>query len=71
MGKARLRPVTPDTVNGPVASRNPPQRRRNRDVRSREYLTQGEVERLIAAAGRNHYAHLIDRITTADAISKK
>ena len=35
----------------------PPKRRRNRDVRSREYLTGTEVERLIAAAGRNHYAH--------------
>ena len=57
MAKAMLRPVTPDTVNGPVALRIPPPRRSNRDVRTREYLTQGEVERLITAAGRNHYAH--------------
>ena len=35
----------------------PPKRRQNRDLRSREYLTLAEVERLIAAAGRNHYAH--------------
>jgi integrase len=36
----------PALVNGTV----PPRRRRNRDVRSREYLTPKEVERLIAAA---------------------
>jgi type 1 fimbriae regulatory protein FimB/type 1 fimbriae regulatory protein FimE len=35
----------------------PPKRRRNRELRSREYLTQTEVERLITAAGQNHYAH--------------
>jgi integrase len=72
MGKPNLALVTPLIVNGPDAPRNtpvplrnselppskvPPKRRRNRDVRSREYFTQAEVERLIAAAGRNHYAH--------------
>ena len=41
----------------PDAPPVPPKRRRNRDVRVREYLTQAEVERLIEAAGRNFYAH--------------
>jgi integrase len=35
--------------------RNPPRKRRNRDVRSREYLTTAEVEKLIKAAGSNRY----------------
>jgi len=39
---------TPNTVNGKV----PPTRQRNKDVRSREYLTQDEVEALMDAAGR-------------------
>jgi type 1 fimbriae regulatory protein FimE len=38
----------PHTVNGKV----PPRRRKNGDVRSREYLTNDEVERLMDAAGR-------------------
>ena len=42
-GKRRTRPTA---VNGTV----PPKRRRNRDVRPREYLTPKEVERLIDAA---------------------
>jgi type 1 fimbriae regulatory protein FimB/type 1 fimbriae regulatory protein FimE len=54
MEKSNLRLVTPAIVNGPDA---PPKRRRNRELRSREYLTQAEVERLIEAAGRNFYAH--------------
>lgn len=36
----------PNTLNGKV----PPPRKRNKDVRSREYLTGDEVERLINAA---------------------
>ena len=36
----------PNTLNGKV----PPPRKRNKDVRSREYLTGDEVERLITAA---------------------
>jgi type 1 fimbriae regulatory protein FimE len=39
---------TPNTVNGKV----PPLRKRNRDVRSREYLTSDEVESLMVAAGK-------------------
>ena len=35
----------------------PPRRRRNAEVRAREYLTDGEVARLIAAAGKNRYGH--------------
>src|SRR5437762_2673497 len=47
------RKVRPTSINGTV----PPRRRRNRDVRPREYLTPKEVERLIAAAkkGRRRY----------------
>ena len=40
----------PAPVNGRVS---PPRRRRNADVRSREYLEQREVTALIAAAGRS------------------
>jgi type 1 fimbriae regulatory protein FimB/type 1 fimbriae regulatory protein FimE len=39
--------ASPNTVNGKV----PPLRKRNKDVRSREYLTPDEVDQLIAAAG--------------------
>src|SRR5947199_3807736 len=39
----------PTLLNGTV----PPPRRRNRDVRPREYLTPKEVERLIAATKRS------------------
>jgi type 1 fimbriae regulatory protein FimB/type 1 fimbriae regulatory protein FimE len=39
---------SPNTVNGKV----PPRRQLNKDVRSREYLTQDEVDALMAAAGR-------------------
>ena len=45
-GRPRRRPTL---QNGTV----PPARRRNRDVRPREYLTPREVERLIAAAKRS------------------
>ena len=48
--------VAPTTVNGKVAHR-PPRRRRNADVRAREYLTDSEVNRLIGAAGKNRYGH--------------
>jgi integrase len=47
--------VAPPTVNGTV--RRPPRRRRNAEVRAREYLTDGEIARLIAAAGENRYGH--------------
>lgn len=40
---------TPIAVNGKV---NPPRRQPNRALRTREHLTPGEVDRLIAAAGK-------------------
>ena len=50
--------VTPTTVIGTVADRrSPPRRKRNAEVRVREYLTDAEVTRLIAAAARNRYGH--------------
>jgi type 1 fimbriae regulatory protein FimB/type 1 fimbriae regulatory protein FimE len=57
MAKAHLRLATPDTVNGSVGFRQPPKRKPNAAFRSREYLTDSEVERLIKAAGDNRYAH--------------
>jgi integrase len=56
MIKSHLALVAPSTVNGTVAKRPPP-RRRNAEVRAREYLTDAEVNRLIAAAGFNRYSH--------------
>ena len=56
MTKSHLALVAPATVNGTVA-RRPPRRRPNAEVRAREYLTDGEVARLIAAAGKNRYGH--------------
>ena len=44
----RTNATTPNTVNGKV----PPLRQRNKAVRSREYLTQDEVDALMAAASR-------------------
>ena len=35
----------------------PPRRKRNAEVRAREYLTDAEIARLIAAAARNRYGH--------------
>ena len=46
MAKARLRRVTPAIVKRTVA----PKRLPNRHLRTREHLTEAEVERLIAAA---------------------
>jgi type 1 fimbriae regulatory protein FimB/type 1 fimbriae regulatory protein FimE len=56
MGKLNLALVTPTIVNGTVV-RQPPRRRRNADVRAREYLTDAEVARLIAAASGNRHGH--------------
>src|SRR5450830_1269316 len=53
MARARLRLVTPATLKRTVAPNRPP----NRDLRTREYLTEAEVERLIKAAGGNRYGH--------------
>ena len=58
MRKPHLALVTPRTVYGTVErSKGPPRRRPNAEVRTREYLTQAEVERLIAVAGDNRHGH--------------
>ncbi|MGB7038516.1 MAG: tyrosine-type recombinase/integrase, partial [Xanthobacteraceae bacterium] len=51
--KARLGLVTPATVKRTVT----PKRRPNKVLRTREYLTDAEVERLMAAAKGNRYGH--------------
>jgi site-specific recombinase XerD len=53
MAKRHLRLVTPATVNRTVA----PKRRPNADLRTREYLTEAEVQRLIKAAAANRWGH--------------
>ena len=53
MAKSRLRLVAPTTVNRTVT----PKRRRNADLRTREYLTEAEVERLLKATRGNRWAH--------------
>src|SRR5262249_47608567 len=51
MAKPHLKLVAPRTVNGTV----PPRRRKNAELRTREYLTETEVERLMKAAKANRY----------------
>jgi integrase len=51
MAKSHLRLVRPRTVNGTV----PPRRRKNAELRTREYLTEAEIERLMKAATGNRY----------------
>ena len=53
MVKSHLKLVTPATVNRTVAPRRLP----NADLRTREYLTEVEVERLMKAATRNRWGH--------------
>jgi integrase len=53
MRKSHPALVARRTVNGTV----PPRRRRNAEVRVREYLTDAEVAKLITAAGFNRHAH--------------
>jgi integrase len=53
MAKRHLRLVSPATINRTVAARRPP----NRDLRTREYFTEAEVERLMKAAMRNRWGH--------------
>jgi len=53
MGNPHLRLVTPAIVNRTVT----PRRAKNRELRSREYLTEQEVNALIAAARQNRYGH--------------
>jgi integrase len=54
MAKSRLKLVKPATENRTVAT---PLRRPNAELRTREYLTEAEVERLVEAAKANRYGH--------------
>jgi len=53
MAKRHLRLASPATVNRTVR----PKRLANGDLRTREYLTEAEVERLMKAATRNRWGH--------------
>jgi len=53
MAKTRLKLVTPATVLRTVV----PRRRPNGDLRTREHLTEAEVDRLIMATKDNRYGH--------------
>src|ERR1017187_2011908 len=53
MAKSHLKLVSPATVKRTVTSKRPP----NADLRTREYLTEAEVERLMKAARDNRWAH--------------
>src|SRR5262249_42775891 len=53
MAKTHLRLVTPATVNRTVRPTRPP----NADLRTREYLTEAEVERLTNVARKNRWGH--------------
>ena len=53
MAKSHLKLVTPTAVKRTVT----PKRRRNGDLRTREYLTEAEVERLMKAATGNRHGH--------------
>jgi site-specific recombinase XerD len=53
MAKSHLNLVEPSIVNRTVT----PKRRPNGDLRTREHLTEAEVERLIKATRDNRYGH--------------
>jgi site-specific recombinase XerD len=53
MAKTHLKLVTPATVKRTVL----PKRRPNAELRTREHLTEAEVERLLKAAGKNRWGH--------------
>src|SRR5262252_11122754 len=53
MVKSHLKLVTPSTVNRTVTPKRPP----NSKLRTREYLTEAEVERLMKAARKNRWGH--------------
>ena len=58
MRKPHLALLMPRTVYGTVdPKKGPPRRRPNAEVRTREYLTDAEVNRLISAAGDNRNGH--------------
>jgi integrase len=60
VAKPTLQLVDPTYINGSVPSgkgRKPPLRRPNAEVRTREYLTEPEIERLREAAKGNRNAH--------------
>ena len=56
MAKSHLKLVPPATVNRTVQP-VPPGRRPNAELRSREHLTEAEIERLIDAAKSNRHGH--------------
>ena len=53
MINSHLKLVSPTTVNRTVRPKRPP----NRALRTREYLTEAEVERLMTAARKNRWGH--------------
>jgi integrase len=53
MAKTHLKPASPATKKRTVALRRPP----NSELRTREHLTEAEVERLMKAAGKNRWGH--------------
>src|SRR6516164_7506327 len=53
MAKAHLKLVTPSIEKRTVMPKRPP----NVDLRTREYLTEAEVERLMTAARKNRWGH--------------
>jgi type 1 fimbriae regulatory protein FimB/type 1 fimbriae regulatory protein FimE len=53
MAKPNLKLVSPRPVNGTV----PPRRKPNAELRTREYLTEAEIERLMKAAKGNRWGH--------------
>src|SRR5207248_3129203 len=53
VAKRKFKLVTPTTVFRTVMPTRPP----NSELRTREYLTQAEVERLTKAAGKNRHGH--------------
>jgi integrase len=60
MAKSHLRLVTSSTVNRTVKPKRPakrPTRQSNSELRTREYLTESEVERLMNAAKGNRWGH--------------
>lgn len=53
VGKSRLKLVTPATEKRIVGLKRPP----NAELRTREYLTEAEVERLMEGTKGNRYGH--------------